>query len=557
MEPHASTPMEAQTIVSVVRRRWKMIVGFVVLAAIGAIGMSLLQEERYRASTDLLLSRPLDTGELTESGRANEIQILESRQLQDAVEEQLGGDADASVEVIGDSDVVSISATHTDAETAASISDAYAQVYLEQRRERSLDELSERRAEVQSRYDAVSEQLDELTAPVDELDDQIAAAATDDEREQLEDQRQRVVDDIAPQRQSLVGQQATYAQELNELLVQQSTLDTNTGEVISAAEVPTSPYQPAPVRNGASAVVIAAVLAVGLAFLRERLDDSIPTAEDLRILTRLPTLGTLPDLGNKWQALVDGREVASASPVEKLQNLASSFRSLSVPTDVDTATRSLVEAFRKVRTAINFAAFDRPIDSMAVTSAVSGEGKTTTALGLTSMFAAEGRDVILVECDLRRPSLSQRLGLPVQAGLAEVLAGQETLEQATTRTRTRIDEWVAQSGAPHEQQKEFSVLLAGSTPPNAAELLSSLAMRQLVAKLVAEYDVVVLDVPPLLAVSDGLVLSGLVDGVLLVASRRLSRGTDVTAALDSLDTNRARVIGTVFNRADRGPAYYG
>ena len=206
---------------------------------------------------------------------------------------------------------------------------------------------------------------------------------------------------------------------------------------------------------------------------------------------------------------------------------------------------------------MNFAAFDRPVDSLAVTSAVSGEGKTTTALGLASMFAAEGRAVALVECDLRRPSLSKRLGLTARAGLADVLAGQESLERAMTTGRTHIADWVGQSRHRQRRDPEFAVLVAGRTPPDAAELLGSSMMRQLVTTLVAQYDTVILDVPPLLAVSDGLVLSGLVDGVVLVTSRKLSKGAEVQTALESLTSNHARVIGTVFNRADRGPAYYG
>lgn len=513
--PAPAEPLEARTVLAVVRRRQWFMLAIVIASVAAALVVSALQEERYRATTEVLLGRPEGAGELTEVARANELRIIQSRTLADAVAEQIGERSKIAVDVVEVSDAVRLAATHPEPEMAVTIADTYAEVYLEERRTRSLQQLGERQTELRNRYDVVTGQLDELTAPVQQLDAQIATAVDPDVREQLEDQRVRLANDIAAQRQALVGQQATYAQQLNELLLAQSTVHSSSGEILSPAILPTEPYQPAPLRNALAAGLLGVTVAIGAAFLRERFDDSLDSATEARELLGLPVFGTVPDMGSR---------PARLDPIGERDH-----------------DGGLAESFRMIRTSVNFIAVEQPISSIAVTSADPGEGKTATALNLASTLAWEGRRIALVEVDLRQPSLGQRLGASGQQGLAGVLLQELALEDAMWRP----------------QGLDVSVLLAGGEPPNAAELLSSSRMRRIQERLEKDHDLVIYDLPPLLPVSDAVVMSRHVDAVLLVVSAKLSRRSRVAQATELLRDNGANVIGVVFNRSRRGPSYYG
>ena len=206
-----------------------------------------------------------------------------------------------------------------------------------------------------------------------------------------------------------------------------------------------------------------------------------------------------------------------------------------------TSSSELVEAFRMVRTAVTFIAIEQPIESIAVTSADRGEGKTMTALNLARTMAWEGRSVLLVEADLRRPSLAKRLAITDSKGLSDVLLQDTALDAAIAGAES----W------------GMSVLVAGGRPPNAAELLGSSHMHRIQEKLAADYDLVIYDLPPLLPVSDALVMSKQVDAVILVASEKVSKVGNVTTALEMLQDSSANVIGAVLNRTRATTSYYG
>ncbi len=200
----------------------------------------------------------------------------------------------------------------------------------------------------------------------------------------------------------------------------------------------------------------------------------------------------------------------------------------------------VAEQFRTLRARLDSLAAQRPIKSIAMTSALSGEGKTTTSanLALVSSLAVDRR-VLLVDCDLRKPKIHRALGLRPEAGLAEVLLGQAPLERAIVRLEgTQLD-----------------VLPVRTMPPNPSELLASAAMRTLMEQLVQRYDLVLLDTPAMLALPDAKTLSELTDGVVMVVRADVTPQSDVDTALDVLD--RRRVLGMVLNGATVDEHYYG
>lgn len=193
----------------------------------------------------------------------------------------------------------------------------------------------------------------------------------------------------------------------------------------------------------------------------------------------------------------------------------------------------VVEQFRTLRARIDSLAAERPIRTIAITSALPGEGKTTAAINLaivTSMNVE--RRVLLIDCDLRGTKLHRSLGLQPEMGLAEVLTGQGTLEKAVQIV----------------EGTELEVLPVLQLPPNPSELLASMAMRSLLKDAAARYDLIILDTPPTLSLPDAKTVSELCDGFVFVVRAGVTRQHDVQAALEILD--RRRLLGLVLNGAD-------
>jgi capsular exopolysaccharide synthesis family protein len=200
----------------------------------------------------------------------------------------------------------------------------------------------------------------------------------------------------------------------------------------------------------------------------------------------------------------------------------------------------VAEQFRTLRVRLDSLASERPVRTLAVASAMPGEGKTTAAVNLALVTAMSvGRRILLVDCDLRRPKVHQALGLRPEFGLAEVLTDQCPLDRALLKV----------------EGTSLEVLPVRATPKNPSELLASERMRALVEELARSYDQVIFDTPPTLALPDAKTVSELTDGLVLVVRADVTPEEDVQAALDVLD--RRRVLGVVLNGADTNPGRYG
>ncbi|MFQ1003621.1 polysaccharide biosynthesis tyrosine autokinase [Modestobacter sp. SSW1-42] len=273
--------------------------------------------------------------------------------------------------------------------------------------------------------------------------------------------------------------------------------------VVAPAEVPTSPSSPDTALNTTAGLLLGIVLGVLLALLREALDTRVRGTRQLRALTAAPVLGNLT------------LDAASASGLV----LEDSPRS------------PQAELYRTLRTNIQFLQLGgRPL-SAVVTSSLPAEGKSTVALNLSLALAEVSARVLLVDADLRRPTVADRLAVEGDAGLSTVLVGRAAFDDV-------VQEW-----GPHG----LHVLTSGVVPPNPAELLSSPAMASLAAELSTRYDVVVWDAPPLLPVTDAQLLARHVDGVVLVAGSRTVRKAQFAEALESLQRVEARLLGVVLN----------
>lgn len=191
-----------------------------------------------------------------------------------------------------------------------------------------------------------------------------------------------------------------------------------------------------------------------------------------------------------------------------------------------------VEAYRLIRTNLQYLAVDKPLRSILVTSGLPGEGKSLTSANLALSFANAGKATVLVDADLRRPVQSAMFGLPNVYGLSAVLAGSCTLDEALQAVPRAKNLWV---------------LPAGPTPPNPAELLGSRRAQELFASLAEDYDIVIYDTPPPVMVADPLVLAPQVDGVILVVSAQNSDYVQSQKAKEALEKVGARILGVVLN----------
>ncbi len=256
--------------------------------------------------------------------------------------------------------------------------------------------------------------------------------------------------------------------------------------------------------------LIGLLLGLGLALLLELMDTSIKTPRDVVRYAHVPILGTVPDL--------DDEEV----PIETMELAAHA------------APRSMVaEAFRTVRTNLLLSAPAERQRTLLVTSARPEEGKTSIASNLAISVGQSGRRVLLVDANFHRPALQQIFSGTRREGLSNVLVGQG-----------RLAELVSKTGLPN-----LDVLTCGPIPPNPTELLASSYMRDLLTEATGLYDQVILDGPPLLLVSDGLVLTGLVDGVILVCRAKATSRGMVQRAREQLERVNGRIFGAVLNAA--------
>lgn len=278
--------------------------------------------------------------------------------------------------------------------------------------------------------------------------------------------------------------------------------------VLSTATAPAHPSSPNTARNLALGVVLGLLLGVGVAILREVLDTKVRSERDIRSVTDRAVLGEIV-----FDASQDDQPVF-------------------MTTD-PTGTRA--EAMRRLRTNLQFVDLAESPNSIVVTSSVPGEGKSTTAMNLALALADAGTRAILVDADLRRPSVAEYLGLEGRVGLTTVLIGRAEVEDV-------VHPW---------GNSTLDVLPSGQIPPNPSELLGSTAMATLLHQLTSTYDVVLVDSPPLLPVTDAAVLSKLAGGALVVAGADRIHKAQLAESLEALERVDAKILGIVLNKTDR------
>lgn len=510
--PGADEGADLRTYLRVFRRRRGTIVISLLVVITSAMVATFVKTPVYQATAELLLQpRDAETvfdpqgNQQSSSGNAiqTELQVLRSQPVRDAVAEELGAAPPVSASQIGQTDVIQVKARSTDPRLAATIANAYGEAYIQFRLSQAVDgvaavveQIETKVAELQTQISALDQQLSRLPASG-------PARATQETN-------------IRSRQSSLLQQQATFRQKLDELQVEKA-LTSGGAQLVTPATAPSSPVEPRPVRTAALSIAVGLIFGIGLAFLFEYLDDSIKSKEDVdRVMAGVPVLGLVPAVAG-WKE-----------------------RDKPVVASITEPSSAAAEAYRGLRTSIQFMALDRPMRTLQITSANAGEGKTTTLSNLAIALARSGQRVIVVCCDLRRPRVHEFFWLTNKVGFTSVLLGEVPLSAAI-------------QAVPGEDR--VKLLASGPAPPNPSELLGGRRTVELLTALQNESDVVLIDSPPVLPVTDAAVLSSRVDATLLVATAGATTQKELHRAYEILRQVDAPLVGTVLNGVSPDASY--
>ena len=315
-----------------------------------------------------------------------------------------------------------------------------------------------------------------------------------------------------------------------------SALRSSNIRVVDPAMIPAYPSRPAKARNIALAFLVGLVGGIGLALLREYLDNTVKTPDDIETLARLPSLAVVPQFGSSN---------GNGTRKHLLKGIAANGHDKRIELVAQHLPKSqMSEAFRALRTSLLLSQPGRPPQVILVTSALPREGKTTAAANLAVTLAQLGDHTVLVDADLRKPGVGRLLNLNggKYAGLSSYLAGVSSLDLVTV---------------PHPAIPNLAAIPTGPLPPNPADLLSSTKLTEAIAELRSKFKFVVIDSPPIMAATDAVILSVQTDGVLLVVRSGETPKEAFTRTRDLLNSVKCHMLGVVLNAVDSSaPDYY-
>jgi len=490
---------DLEQVVAVLRRRAGLIALCFLLATAAALGVSLLQQKEYSASASLLFRNPGFAEDLFGASTTS-VNPVPTREA--ATNETLVG-----LNVVAERTAERLPGLSADDVSAM------------------IEVSSEGEAEIVS-VTATSPRPAEARRVANEFARRFISFRAGTDKSKLQQAKrlaERQLERLTPEERG--GPRGEALSRAAEKLGILASLQTGNAELVQPAALPTSPSSPKPVRNGILGAMLGLLVGIGLAFLFERLNRRLRDPEEVEEAFGLPVLGTVPES----KAIMASNEGTAAAELPFAEN----------------------EAFRMLRASLRYFNVDRDMRTLLVTSHSAEMGKSTIAWNLARVAAASSK-VAIVESDLRNPTLARQHGLSVGPGLAELLTHQVGLDEAI-QSKPIVTGGNGSDGG----ERTLDVIVAGSLPPNPAELMESQAMSRALAELRDRYELVVVDTAPVGVVSDAFPLLGQVDGAIVVA--RIGRSTtDAAERLrDQLARLDAPVLGVVANgiKLRRGDGY--
>lgn len=506
--------MELKELLATARRWWGLIVLLVVLGGAAAFGISFLIPPVFEASTTILINPAqgaLPDAQAVISGQrvaSTYAELLRQRPVLEEVIKELNLrtdpdtlDKQIQVSPVRDTNLLSLSVRDSDANRAANIANKMVEVFINQTQQYQSERYASSLKDLQTQLDTLDKEMSTTQARLDAL------AGSTDANDVAE--RTRLQSLLVEDRQSESSLRQSYD---NIRLAQAQTSDTiNVVETALPGRKVTSLAL-----NVLLGVVAGLVLAVGLVFLIEYLRETVTSHEEIEDLIGAPTLGVIGHIPGGDAAMIT----------------------------VNKPRSPIAEAYRLLRANIDFSGADLPLRTLLVTSSSPSEGKTTTMVNLAIASAQFGKQVILVDADLRRPMLHKVFGQPNTRGLSTALQ---------QNGGGMIHDHLVPTGI-----ENLYLMPSGPLPPNPADLLGSRRLADLLEKLKTMADLIYFDSPPVLAVADSALLARMCDATLLVVLSDSTRGDVLRRAKEQLEQSGAKLLGVVLNKvsSSRDGYYY-
>ncbi|MGQ9476815.1 MAG: polysaccharide biosynthesis tyrosine autokinase [Actinomycetota bacterium] len=524
--------MELRDYLNVITRRKWIIVGVTLAVVAAVLIFSLLQKPRYESRVTILaeINRASESATQTLYSLAigdpntfiqTQAKIIRTRTLAKAVRERLeylyqeaeydrreGKEvfipaslpsteqmlATVKVDRTQNTNVFQIIYTDHDPLLARDIAQAYADEYIEERQLSAIKQISEARKEVWNRISELETQIQDIAQRVKQYT------------------KETIPPELEAEASQAVNLWATLYEKYMSLRIAEA-LEQRGLEMIEPAEVGEK-VSPRTTRNAVLALFLGLILGVGLVFLADYLDVTLKTREDFEQYYGVPVIGEIA----RFRGLPEEeREIMYFSAPDS----------------------TAAEGFRNLRTNLQFLNLEGDTRLVMVTSASPGEGKTSVAANLGAALSEMGKRVLVVEADLRQPTLDEFIMEKPAKGVTEVLAGTAGVEEAVT-----------QAG-----NSNLYFMTCGMKPPNPAEMVSSQAMRDLLGRLREEYDYVIVDSPPVLSVSDPVAMAPMMEGIILVASHGIAEREAAQRTVELLSKVNARILGLVINNLEATGRY--
>lgn len=524
--------LSIQDYLDILRRRWKIIIAILLIAAAASGAATVLQETTYQAraevlirtgSTDQLFPSATNTGNRLVRQSQAELTYLSTDSYRAAAADALGRSANVSIALVSDANVadtgrISFTNVDQDPQRAFDAAQTYAQAYIDSRNAADVADIQRQLGEAVLEQTNLSEELEALRGPIDDIDARIARTTDPVDLASLTSQRNILLSQLGAdvgRLESGVSQASSSVDQLTDASIV-ITDPSMTAVISNAARVPTSPISTGWVQNLLIALAVGAVLGVGAALLRETIDSRVHSDDEIEALLGVPVIGHIEKMSKRDSAV--GLVVNQPKP-----------------------NQGALESYRKIRSSIMFLQAVREINVIQVTSPVQGNGKTTVAGNLAVAFAQQGQSTLLIDADMRRPEVHRRfLVTGLDDGLSSVLA-----EGMPFSGSVRLD---AVTGV--------SLIPAGKKPPNPSELLGSEGFQQVCKSARSDFGIALIDTPPLLPVTDGRLVAALVDTVILVIDPSSNSKREMIDSVEFLKQSGAHIAGVVLNRVG-GSAGYG
>lgn len=525
-KPDTPTEYTLLDYLAIGRKRWPWVLLPIALLAGLAALYSTSQAEQYQSTAEVLLADTASQRTLDPSSQnpgflsrelSNETSLAKSDKVESLVREELGFLPSVRIGADGETDVLTFTATAGDRLTAARHANTWAELYVGVKQEEAVRNITAATSSLQARLEGLREQRQRLRRPLDELDDRIGRSEDPGLADLLQRDYDRLAGDLRYELELVTAQAESTVASLTELELQAELSAVGEARIIQVAAPPVKTSNTPLSRNLALGALLGLLVGAGLALVAETRDNTIKSAADVQAISHVPVLASIPLASRKAKV------------------------GLSIATNRDPEGR-FADGYHKVRSSLEFASFEKDIRSILVTSPNAAEGKSTTSSNLALALSSVGKRTVLVDVDFRRARVHDIYGVSQAPGLSDfILHGAELGRVAYSIDDPALD--------------ELLIVPTGNLPPSPAAFVGTEGFLKTLAWMELQADIVVMDAPPFLAVSDAHTLAKHVDAVILTALAGRTTKAEMTEALTVLGQIGARVIGVVLIGVEETDGY--